>query len=375
MPTPFDTSFGATDLIEASQVSQFASPINDLESGSAYYAADAGSTDAYAVTMSPTPTVYAPGMLVHFKANTANTGAASLNVNSLGAKTIKKNASADLTTGDISAGQIVAVVYDGTNFQLVNSSAAVSPSTLDGLSDVVAASPATGAVLMFDGSDWRPALAVQGPDKAPASPATADDEFTGASLDTAGTRFSGATAWAWRNQGGATAALTAGHLVLTAPGNGSDSFRVVEQVLPSAPWTFQMKLASLGVSESNDFQAGLVLLNNSSGKAITFTKTWASGPALSVSRFTSVTSFSATNTETDIFGSRDFYQPLYLEIENDGTDLTMRYSDSGLDGTWKTFATEALSTFISSVDRIGIVANSTNSNPVATVVDWFRRVA
>ena len=57
-------------------------------------------------------------MTIRFKANTANTGAATLNVNSLGAKTIKKNVSQDLETGDISANQIITVVYDGTNFQL-----------------------------------------------------------------------------------------------------------------------------------------------------------------------------------------------------------------------------------------------------------------
>jgi hypothetical protein len=84
------------------------------------YAADAGSTDAYAVTLTPAPAAYTAGMVVHFKANTVNTGAATLNVNGLGAKTIVKSLNLTLHDGDIKAGQLVSVIYDGTNFQLLS---------------------------------------------------------------------------------------------------------------------------------------------------------------------------------------------------------------------------------------------------------------
>jgi hypothetical protein len=87
------------------------------------YAADGGASDSYAITLSPAPTAYYAGMTVRFKANTANTGAATLNVNGLGAKTIKKNHDQDLADGDIESGQIVEVVYDGTNFQMQSQSA------------------------------------------------------------------------------------------------------------------------------------------------------------------------------------------------------------------------------------------------------------
>lgn len=90
----------------------------DLQIGSEIYAADAGSNDTYVITLSPAPAAYVTGMTIRFKANTANTGAATLNVNSLGAKTIKKSYNSDLTTGDIVASQVVEVIYDGTNFQI-----------------------------------------------------------------------------------------------------------------------------------------------------------------------------------------------------------------------------------------------------------------
>ncbi len=84
------------------------------------YAADAGGDDTYSVTLDPVPAAYYTGMTVTFKPTTANTGACTLDVNGLGAKTIKKNVSTDLATGDILAGQMVMVKYDGTNFQLVS---------------------------------------------------------------------------------------------------------------------------------------------------------------------------------------------------------------------------------------------------------------
>lgn len=90
------------------------------QNGAAIYAADAGSTDAYAITLDPAPTAYTTGQIVNFKANTANTGACTLNVNSIGAVTIKKQKDQDLATGDIKAGQFVSVIYDGSNFQMVS---------------------------------------------------------------------------------------------------------------------------------------------------------------------------------------------------------------------------------------------------------------
>lgn len=90
------------------------------------YAADAGSNDSYAITLSPAPSAYAAGQIFTFYANTVNTGAASLNVNALGAKTIKKANDQDLANGDIEAGQIVTVAYNGTDdvFEMISQTAA-----------------------------------------------------------------------------------------------------------------------------------------------------------------------------------------------------------------------------------------------------------
>jgi hypothetical protein len=86
---------------------------------------DAGSTDTYACNLSPVIGSYVTGTHYRFKANTANTGPASINFNSLGAKTIKKAAggvTTDLADNDIRVGQWVDLVYDGTNMQMQSTS-------------------------------------------------------------------------------------------------------------------------------------------------------------------------------------------------------------------------------------------------------------
>src|ERR1041385_3884033 len=114
---------------------------------------DAGSTDAYACNLSPVIASYATGTLYWFKANTTNTGAASVNFNGKGALTIKKMAGAistDLSDSDIRVGQWVACLYDGTNCQMasqlgtsvdLSSTQSLSNKTVDGVS------PATLAFL------------------------------------------------------------------------------------------------------------------------------------------------------------------------------------------------------------------------------------
>ena len=87
--------------------------------GAIDYAVATGSAGAYAIALSPVLDAHVAGMPIVFKANHANTGAATLAVNSLTAVAIKKDVSEDLAAGDIQSGQLVTVIYDGTNYQFV----------------------------------------------------------------------------------------------------------------------------------------------------------------------------------------------------------------------------------------------------------------
>lgn len=74
--------------------------------------------DTITANATPTPAAYAAGQAFRFVSAGANTGAATLNVSSLGAKAITKNGTTALVAGDIPSGAAVEVVYDGTRFQL-----------------------------------------------------------------------------------------------------------------------------------------------------------------------------------------------------------------------------------------------------------------
>jgi hypothetical protein len=107
--------------IDATSTSTTLTPAtNMIINGSFNYGADAGASDTYACTITGI-SAYVTGMPIYFKANTVNTGACSINVNTLGAKALKINGGADdPADGWIKANEIVHCVYDGTNFQVIN---------------------------------------------------------------------------------------------------------------------------------------------------------------------------------------------------------------------------------------------------------------
>ena len=98
------------------------------------YAVDTGAANVYAITLTPALAAHVIGLPITFKAVHANTGASTFNPGS-GAIAIKKNVGTALAAGDIAAGQIVTVVYDGTYYQLINNGQAVDYSLFSGLID------------------------------------------------------------------------------------------------------------------------------------------------------------------------------------------------------------------------------------------------
>ena len=77
-------------------------------------------TNAITAAATPTLTTYVSGATYSFIAANTNTGAATLSIDGLVAKSITKNGSVALTAGDIQAGKMMLVEYDGTTFQLLN---------------------------------------------------------------------------------------------------------------------------------------------------------------------------------------------------------------------------------------------------------------
>jgi hypothetical protein len=73
-----------------------------------------GSSNAYAITSNRTISSYVNNTIMWFRANHTNTGAATLDLNGLGAKDIIRATGSALTAGDITSGQIVGVYYNST---------------------------------------------------------------------------------------------------------------------------------------------------------------------------------------------------------------------------------------------------------------------
>jgi hypothetical protein len=106
-----------------------------------YYADDTGTANAYAVAYSPALTAHVTGMPLVFKATNANTGASTINVNSLGVVAIKRKDGSALLAGDIPAGGMMIVSYDGTYYQLLNNVVNYEYSTAEAGSYIVGPGP------------------------------------------------------------------------------------------------------------------------------------------------------------------------------------------------------------------------------------------
>jgi|GEM_PF-4782702 len=75
-----------------------------------------GTGNAYILTWEGAPLAYVKGEKLAFFADRANTGAATLNINGLGAKAIIMPDGSALTASQIKAGRIVEVAYNGVSF-------------------------------------------------------------------------------------------------------------------------------------------------------------------------------------------------------------------------------------------------------------------
>ena len=81
---------------------------------------DTGAADALVITPDPAITAYAAGQVYRVLVAASNTGAATLDVNSQGATTIKTPTGGALAAGDLQAGAVETLIYDGTYFRALS---------------------------------------------------------------------------------------------------------------------------------------------------------------------------------------------------------------------------------------------------------------
>lgn len=106
--------------------------------------ATAAGTNTYTATTNPAITAYVNGQAFNIRFTNANTSSATLNLNGLGAKAIQRNGSVALKEGDILAGQVFTLFYDGTQFQIIGRVTTDWSPTVITLGDGIANGTTTG---------------------------------------------------------------------------------------------------------------------------------------------------------------------------------------------------------------------------------------
>ena len=81
---------------------------------------DGGAADAYTLTPTTPLAAYGNRMLMYFSPTANNTGAATMNVSSLGVKSIKAVDGTALTLGDLIVGALYTAIYTGTEWRLTS---------------------------------------------------------------------------------------------------------------------------------------------------------------------------------------------------------------------------------------------------------------
>jgi microcystin-dependent protein len=124
--------------------------ITTIQNGGYVYAAAAGTANTYTASLTPAITAYTAGMIVNIKINTANTGASTINLNSLGVKDIKLLGGIALVGDEMPTNMLAELNYDGTQFILLNPSHGATTPTGTVVDFAGATPPANW--LMCDGS-------------------------------------------------------------------------------------------------------------------------------------------------------------------------------------------------------------------------------
>jgi len=157
-------AFGATTITSVNIVAHALAPYllaklpqipSKVQSGTWIYAADAGSANALSIVLTPIPAV--PPRLILVKAAATNTAATTISVNGTTYPLVREDGTA-LVGNQILANQMLALLYDGGSYQLLNPStsiplAPIFPEIL-ATSNIFTFTSSTGSVSINSGLAW-----------------------------------------------------------------------------------------------------------------------------------------------------------------------------------------------------------------------------
>jgi len=139
--------FAHTGVADATVRTQYGTAGQIQDSAFTFLTSPAG-TNAITATASLGMSAYATGQRFFFVAAATNTGACTLNINAIGVKSVTKNGTTALVAGDIAINAVAQVVYDGTQFQLLNPASATVSSFSAGSTGLTPSTATTGAVTL-----------------------------------------------------------------------------------------------------------------------------------------------------------------------------------------------------------------------------------
>lgn len=102
-----------------------------LQAGTALYVAGSGSAAAQTGSVTPSLLGFTTGQVLYFRPSATSTGGMTLNINSLGGKSILRADGSALQAGDLVANALYAIWYDGTSYRLLGVQAALGSYVVD----------------------------------------------------------------------------------------------------------------------------------------------------------------------------------------------------------------------------------------------------
>lgn len=166
--------------------------------------------------------------------------------------------------------------------------------------------------------------------------------------------------YTWINQGGATITDTGGALVLAAPANAGDSWRIRKKSAPATPYTITIAFLTSAIG-ANFCNLGFVWRQSSDGKLVTaqigFDGVWRMG----VVKWDNATTFNNNYVTAPAFPHSAV---TWIQISDDGADRIVRISGDGQH--WIEFHSVGNTDFLTA-DEVGFAVDANNANFAATM--------
>lgn len=215
-------------------------------------------------------------------------------------------------------------------------------------------------------------------DTHPVSANAADDEFeTGSAIDTAGTRFSGATSWTAFSLSTGTDLVEQGALTFRPALTASRNVGGYSQPV-TGTWGYTCKIQIKSWSTNTLLGMFVATASGASGNIVVL---GFNGTTLIVQRLTNSTTFSSNvSTAASVLSATGATAGLshyaYLRITYDGTTLRFYLSWTGIEESYHLTYSETSAAFLGTPALAGICGdNESASLQSKAIYDWFRKTS